>query len=221
MSSSFATVTDVGTIGSCTRIENVTIDIQHTFVGDIAIFLISPSGSVLEFISGVGGAGNDFSGTVFTDDAGTNIVDGAPPFAGTYNPEGRQTDTGGGPYSNANPAGTFTFANTFDGEPADGDWELLVDDYVSIDVGEILSWSITFTDEGSFEVDAGEDQTICSGADATLTVDGPATAQYDWSDGQSGQTTTVSPATSKLYMATVNENGCIAEEPVEVFVNPQ
>jgi subtilisin-like proprotein convertase family protein len=45
ITTSIATVSGVGIIGNgCVFIDNVTIDLTHTFVGDIAIFVIAPGG---------------------------------------------------------------------------------------------------------------------------------------------------------------------------------
>ena len=62
------TVSGIGILGEgCTQIDNVTMDVLHTWTGDIALFLISPAGQVLELSSGNGGAADNFSITVFTD----------------------------------------------------------------------------------------------------------------------------------------------------------
>ncbi|RMF00873.1 MAG: hypothetical protein D6772_05675, partial [Bacteroidetes bacterium] len=217
---SIATVSGIGILGSCYRVESVSLDLEHTWTGDIAILLISPAGTVLELASQVGGSQDDFLGTVFTDAAGINIVDGFNPFTGPHRPEGRNQNIGA-PYSNAPPLETFTFANSFVGENADGDWTLYLDDFVGLDSGELLGWSITFVRESNLTVDAGPDQVICQGETATLeVVDGLPSASYTWSDGQSGQAIDVSPATTTLYSVTVDDNGCIGEDEVEVAVTP-
>ncbi|MCB0593098.1 MAG: proprotein convertase P-domain-containing protein, partial [Phaeodactylibacter sp.] len=146
--SSFAVVSGVGALGACLQIDNVTIDLEHTWVGDIALFLISPSGSVLELSSGNGGSGDNYQVTTFSDAAFAFITAGAPPFNGGFRPEGRQQDTNCF-CPNANAQGTFTFANTFDGENADGAWQLLLVDYVTADVGTLNGWSITFAANGT------------------------------------------------------------------------
>ncbi len=221
ITTSIATVSGVGIIGSgCVSIENVTIDFQHTFVGDVAIFLIGPGGQVLELSSGNGGAGDNFTNTVFTDNAPLFITAGTPPFTGTFRPEGRQTNTVP-PFSNALPLGTYTFENTYNGTNADGDWTLLINDYVAVDWGTLSSWSITFT-SGSGPVpvaDAGPDQTICPGQSATLTATGtPGATNFLWSNGATTATTTVSPAVTTNYIVTVTNNGCTDTDTVTVFI---
>ena len=142
------TVTGVGTLGGCLQIANVTIDINHTWTGDVGILLLAPDGTFLDLTTGNGGAGDNWTNCVFSDQAAVFVTAGAPPYTGTWRPEGRAT-TLNNPYANVNPLGTFTFANTFDGINADGTWILYINDYVAADVGIINSWSITFTDSGT------------------------------------------------------------------------
>lgn len=212
-------VSGVGIIGGCVSIANVTIDIQHTFVGDIAIFLIGPGGQVLEFSSGNGGAGDNFTNTVFTDAAPNFITTGFPPYTGTFRPEGRVTNLTP-PFSNAPALGTFTFANTFNGTDADGTWNLYINDYVAADVGVINSWSITFNTSGTPPVaDAGDDVTVCAGASTTLTATGGDT--YQWSTGDNTASTSVSPSNTTTYTVTVTAAGCGSDtDEVTVTVQP-
>ncbi|MEO1259532.1 MAG: gliding motility-associated C-terminal domain-containing protein [Bacteroidota bacterium] len=148
ITTSDVSVSGIGELGGCAEIDNVTIDLVHTWDGDLGIFLQSPSGSILELSSGNGGAGDNYQVTSFSDAAGIFITDGVPPFNGGFRPEGRQTDFNC-PCSNAPALGTFTFENTFSGENADGTWQLIINDYVGADVGTLNSWSITFTNTGS------------------------------------------------------------------------
>lgn len=82
--SSIANVSGIGILGGCKVIENVTIDLNHTWTGDIALFLIAPDGTWLELSSGNGAAGDNYKITVFTDNASTNIVSGVPPYNGDF-----------------------------------------------------------------------------------------------------------------------------------------
>lgn len=220
ITTSNANVTGVGIIGGCVTIEDVTIELEHTFVGDIGILLIGPGGRVLELSTGNGGGGDDYAGTVFSDNAGSFITDGGPPYAGSYRPEGRQQNLTN-PYSNANPPGTHTFASTYNGFSGDGIWQLYINDYVAVDVGLLVSWSITFNVGGNITADAGPDVTICGGQPTTLTANGiPAATGYNWSvPGGNTQSITVSPAITTTYTVTVSNNGCTGTDQVTVFVN--
>lgn len=215
-------VTGVGVLGEdCKMIEKVTLDFTHTFVGDVALFLIAPSGEVLELSSGNGGGGDNFQVTVFTDNTAQFITAGAPPYNGTFRPEGRQTGTAP-PFPNTNPLGTFTFASTFNGVNADGTWILMINDYVPIDVGLLNSWSITFNQGGGPEpeVSLGPDITICPNESVTLNAEvTPSADSYMWNTGATSSSINVTPSATTDYMVTVTNNGCIDADTITVFVS--
>ncbi|MBK8832318.1 MAG: gliding motility-associated C-terminal domain-containing protein [Saprospiraceae bacterium] len=217
------TVSGIGILGEgCTQIDNVTMDVLHTWTGDIALFLISPAGQVLELSSGNGGAADNFSITVFTDFTPLFITQGMAPFNGPFRPEGRQQNTAP-PFFNTNPLGTFTFQNTFDGIDADGEWQLYINDFVAADVGIINSWSITFSSGGGTppEVTLGPDITVCPGQVSTLTADvDPSADSYAWSTGESTPSINVSPSVSTTYSVTVTNDGCIGRDTIEVIIDP-
>ena len=125
MDPSPATIGLPGVVGTDYRIGSVTLDLNHTFDGDLDISLTSPDGTVLQLSNGNGGSGNDYIGTVFEDGA-PNINGGSAPFTGTFEPEG-------GPM---NPA--------FDGDNLTGDWVLNIFDNFAGDSGTLLDWCINF-----------------------------------------------------------------------------
>ena len=112
-------ITDLGQVASIT----LTLTITHTWVSDLTAYLISPSGKQIELFSGVGGSGDNFTGTTFDDNAAQPITAGTPPFSGTFRPN--------------QPLSTFI------GDAANGTWRLKVVDAVQLDVGTIQSWSLT------------------------------------------------------------------------------
>jgi len=66
---------------------DVTFDALISPTTDLFVTLSSPAGTSVTLFDGVGdGVGGDFAGTVLDDDAITPIADGAPPFAGSYQP---------------------------------------------------------------------------------------------------------------------------------------
>lgn len=215
------TVSGIGTLGSCVTIDNVEINLDHTWVGDIGILLIGPGGQVLELSTGNGGPGDDYTNTVFSDQAGDFITTGAPPFTGSFKPEGRVTNLNN-PYNNAPALGTHTFANTYNGLNADGVWTLYINDYVAADVGLLISWSITFNQNGAPPVaDAGPDVNTCSNQSKTLTASGGSV--YQWSTGGTTASIVVSPSITTTYTVTVTNPGCGSdtdEVMVTVLPNP-
>ena len=123
-----ATAAGIGTIGAgAATLDNVTLtSLTHTFDGDLEIDLISPAGTNLVLSDNNGGAGDNFINTVF-EDGGGDITLGAAPFSGTFQAQGG------------------TFAAAFDGEAADGDWTLDIQDLFGGDSGNMNDWEMNFT----------------------------------------------------------------------------
>ncbi|KAA3623509.1 MAG: hypothetical protein DWQ02_24430, partial [Bacteroidetes bacterium] len=72
--------------------------------------------------------------------------------------------------------------------------------------------------------DLGECLTICAGESATLMANadgGTAPLTYSWSNGETGENITVSPANTTTYYVTVTDaNGCTSVDEATVTVNP-
>ncbi len=151
-----ATVSGVGVVANGANI-TLTVQFNHTFVGDLAMWLVAPGGQVLELQTRIG-AGNNNESVTFSDAGAVFItavpvttstgVGGCPPttfaYNGTYRPEGRNNVIPAFPTSPSDvPAvGTFTFANTFSGLNANGIWTLHINDHVGGDVGATCNWSV-------------------------------------------------------------------------------
>ena len=101
---------------------NVTVDITHTWDGDLALSL-GDTGTQIVLSDGHGAGGDDYKNTTFDDEAGTKIEEGASPFSGSFRPEGS--------------------LSSFDGENAQGTWTLTVLDQYEKDSGTLHAWSIT------------------------------------------------------------------------------
>ncbi len=101
---------------------NVVLNIEHTYVSDLIVYLISPNGTRVELFSGVGSSGDNFEGTILDDDADILINDGEAPFTGSYQPEGNLLD-----FFGSNPHGV---------------WQLEVADSASDDEGYLYSWGL-------------------------------------------------------------------------------
>lgn len=117
----------VDTLGTVFNIE-VTLDITHSFIDDLDVYLVSPSGRSVELFTGVGGQYNDIHNLTLSDNATRDIASigfNDLPYSGTWKPEGLLSD--------------------FGGEDAAGIWTLVVTDTTSADEGTLNSWSLSVT----------------------------------------------------------------------------
>ena len=112
----------VSAIPPTATLSQLTINITHTWVSDLDIFIVDPLNNEHLLCSEVGGSGDNFTNTTFSINASTSITSGAPPFTGSFIPQ-QSLPTG------LNPNGT---------------WRLHVIDYTSSDAGSIVNWNITF-----------------------------------------------------------------------------
>ncbi len=102
--------------------------LQHDKVGDLAMALISPSGSAVTLMNLPGGAGmpgKNFCNTLL-DDTGRSSIQNITP--------------GGAPYSNLyRPVGLFS---TYNGQNPNGTWDLRIFDLVATGAGKMNSFTI-------------------------------------------------------------------------------
>ncbi|MGV7107935.1 GEVED domain-containing protein, partial [Flavobacterium sp. U410] len=119
------TVSGVGVLGAANVLDNIALDITHTWDADLDIYIIAPDGTSVELSTDNGGSGDNYTGTIFSASAATLITSGTAPFTGVYKPEGD--------------------LSTLMGIDADGIWILRVCDDGVGDTGTLNSWSISFT----------------------------------------------------------------------------
>ncbi len=112
-------------------IQSVCIDIDHNFVDDLDIYLVSPPPASVQFLlsSDNGGAGDDYENTCFTIDAVDQISLGVAPFPGNYVPEGG------------------VLSGALLGVTANGSWSLQVTDDSGGDTGTLDSWTLILNDD--------------------------------------------------------------------------
>jgi subtilisin-like proprotein convertase family protein len=108
---------------------STTVGINHTYVGDLSITLISPSGTAVQLTPINGNvAGVNFCGTTFDDNASTAwtaATTAQNPYTGSFRP--------------------FVPLSTFLGETANGTWQLKVVDGGPADTGSVRAFSIVVT----------------------------------------------------------------------------
>ena len=110
------------TIGGRIEDIDISLNIEHGWDSDINAYLISPAGTQVTLFEGVGDRGEDFTDTIFDDEASTGIAAGTAPFSGSYRPDS--------PLS------------VLDGESITGNWKLKLVDTDRWVAGKLRSWKI-------------------------------------------------------------------------------
>ncbi len=113
-------VVDPGTVASVVVLVNIT----HPFDSDLTLTLTAPDGTTVLLAQGVGGSGDNFTTTRFSDAGTTSINAGTAPFTGIFRPQQALS--------------LFKDANIF------GAWKLTVNDVKDFDAGQLLNWSLEF-----------------------------------------------------------------------------
>ena len=108
---------------------NVKINIIHTWVSDLNISLISPNGTTVELSNANGDDADNYTDTIFDQEATNSIISASAPFTGRFIPEGD--------------------LSTIYGETPSGEWILRVEDEENQDGGAIVEFSIEICVEGT------------------------------------------------------------------------
>ena len=142
------------------RIGNLT----HTWVGDLKLELTSPAGTIVVLANRPGGtanSANNFTGTVFDDEASVAIGAGgtAAPYTGSFRPQADQL-------------------SRFDGETQQGTWTLKVSDLARADTGSLNAWGLDLA-AGTCDFDPPPAPGQPTGLVATAGADSVA---LDWND---------------------------------------
>ena len=206
------------------QLESICINIEHTYIGDLEVAVVSPNGSrVILFDTRFGqsslnlgsaligdgtgpGTGWDYC---FTTSATDYIIDGPRVHAGTPDngPTGERLTIDSGEYL------TYDDFSAFVGSPINGTWTLEITDNLPQDDGTIFSWSLNF-DENLLNPDNTFTPTFVTEAwDADPAI--IATV---------GNTITVQPATAGTHCFTyrvIDDFGCEYTEQVCIDVNPE
>lgn len=106
---------------SPTSVASVCLNIAHSWDFDLLIQLQSPSGSVITLASGQGGDEDNFFNTCFAPTATQTIIGAPPSFNGTFLPQQ-----------------AFGGLNGI----INGNWQLIVKDTRSSDIGQLLNSNI-------------------------------------------------------------------------------
>ncbi|MCA9012131.1 MAG: proprotein convertase P-domain-containing protein, partial [Planctomycetaceae bacterium] len=102
---------------------DVTVNFQHEWLGDLDVYLISPSGTRIKLFTDLLSSGNQLTGTVLDDQAGVSILAGSAPYTGHFTPQ--------------------ESLSTFDMESPAGTWLLEVTDDNSSHFGSLRGWTLS------------------------------------------------------------------------------
>ncbi len=177
----------------------VTINLTHTWDGDIDIMLQAPNGDVLGLSHNAGGSGQNFVNTVFSDAGAGDLTTGSAPFTGTYKPWPAT-------FTSCMNTNKTTFSSIGNGTiNPNGNWILRVYDRYSQDIGTINSWSISFPARSNPNPDCGPvtsaSTSVSIGSNAVISV-GPS-----FSTAYSLTTKTPLPATGRSFGTAASLNG--------------
>lgn len=121
----------LGEVGTDIRIDQIMVDISHTFTGDLSLLLEDDQGNFIFLAENLGGATDDaYNGTIFQD-GGADITTATAPF-------------GAGPYAASGGNLNDVFDGVFIGD--DVTWSLVICDNSGDDTGVVNEFSITFCD---------------------------------------------------------------------------
>lgn len=147
---------------------NVQVNINHTYDGDLDVYLTAPNGKKVELFTDVGAGGDNFSGTILDDEATTLISNGVVPFSGSFRPEGSLAD--------------------FDGIDPNGTWTLTITDDAQNDSGLLGGWSLIVTTGERFDVtDAKGEYSFDNIAPGNITLRVNDNTGIDWTNPDTGK----------------------------------
>jgi subtilisin-like proprotein convertase family protein len=144
--------------------------IDHSFVGDLKVELVSPDNAttvrLIEHVGGPNNGGDDLVDTIFDDGAATQIGSGtsAAPYTGSFRPQGDQLVR-------------------FNGREQQGTWKLRVSDRYENDTGSLLSWGLTIR-TAQCDPDVNAPDTAIQAAPPSLA--GSRTASFAFSASKAG-----------------------------------
>jgi len=119
----------------------VVVNITHTWLSDLRINLVSPSGKVITLFSQTNSGEDNLTNTVFSTNLTlSSITTGIAPFTGTFRMNAASGIVTGTYTSNAT-----TLTQLLDGKNVNGNWYLAIQDYGLNDIGTLLNWSLRFS----------------------------------------------------------------------------
>lgn len=220
------------TLTSPSDFEELCLNIEHSYLGDLDIQLSCPNGTTVDLVQsiGIGTPGETFLGDADDDGLQTPGIGwtycwNPTPTYGTMEAEATAGNTVPVSEGVALPAGSYTPVGSFGdfvGCPMNGDWTIIVTDNFAIDDGYIFDWGIQFNGSGSNDslatvnepgpITINENVTdatcgSCDGAITVTPVGGIAPYTFLWNTGAT--TATIDNLCAGVYNVEVTDaNGC-------------
>ena len=114
-------------IDSSFGLSEACVNLTHTYDGDLKVKLKSPDGTIIILSQNRGGGGDNFTNTCFAMNGISGAIGaGVSPFTGTFIPDN-------------------SINNLNNGQNPNGTWQLIITDEVLNDMGNVLSFNITFS----------------------------------------------------------------------------
>ncbi|MEM9647959.1 MAG: reprolysin-like metallopeptidase [Bacteroidota bacterium] len=126
---------------------NINLELNHTYLGDLIVSLVSPAGTKVALIANSCGELNNIN-AIFDDDGSEITCGGNPAISGTVQPLGS--------------------LSSFNGESLFGEWTLEIRDTAAGDGGSLVAFSMEICAEGAFRPDEDEDGVFDDGDDLCL-----------------------------------------------------
>lgn len=173
---------------------NVKVNINHTWTGDLGIYLTGPDGQEITLSSAVGSSGDNYTNTIFDDEAEQGIQGSEPPFTGSFKPTGS--------------------LSTFDGQAIAGNWILRIYDTANGDTGTLLDYCLSFTHS---ETATPTFYNVEISKEGNGSVD-PETGTHEYEEG-SIATLTATPDTEWIFQHWVINEETITTNPLQITVD--
>ena len=106
-------------------LEQVCINLTHTYLADLNISLVAPDGTVVTLIANIGGGDDDFQNTCLRADVTSTVGSGVAPYSGIFKPMGQ-----------------IGLVNN--GQNPNGIWFLRINDNYGADQGFLQNFTLTF-----------------------------------------------------------------------------
>ena len=124
----------------------VSIDMAHTWAGDLEMTITSPMGTTVTLVNQVGDTTPAPGGSGFGDSSGMSgnytFRDGGADFWAAAAAAGFGTDVAPGTYAASGFNNAASALSALNGESADGMWTLTISDWGGGDTGSITGWSL-------------------------------------------------------------------------------